>query len=661
MAFNTSPISSSGQSLPLTDVPQIPVIPNDALSLSPPDPLEGILSLSNAEIYRNGIPLDLLTVWRDRFYDDIDRENATTLLKLSQDDAWAYDPSFFVTSKKGMQIGIDESGQFFIKQATHRDHFLNAFHHMRFPAFWEKGDKLNDVFLSLYRVHLIVAFPKNCPVEQVFLKLMDCVVEKIVDKTPSLKENSVFTFELPQSETHEVAKFKRLCCYQTVKGWLVGDFSVLPELTVHVVKFNTNNTKKLVLDHNDLPLFRPSVVIEASSVLNIHGQPTKNVKVDITLCKGPRELYNGEQNAATFCFYIDLEQSPLKMEKFKQNAPWITDSSELVDFEDIESIKKEAELIFEVYQMQLTSPFYAKPSTHVAFELAPPQTRLDKFWVLVGLLTECTTNPTGYTKEISYLAEKLDCSFSEEELVQLCESKEAELTSEGCHVSPGAVANKLLTSVKAQFLELINTAPTPAKILPEATVQPSDAPKKREVANVGSSVPLEPVATPANVAKKSVVLQKPSEPATLPAKQKEDAETQRRLLEKQVEKARRRESYEQKQRELVAEAYQKRATEKPRPSLFTLDFEEKQQVASIYKGYPMKAKDFTTFAMSLLRKKAEALGGTLHQNTAGSHPKLHFKRADGTSGGVTFRIHHGGDDHGVPSKQKDTLDRIFQL
>jgi K+/H+ antiporter YhaU regulatory subunit KhtT len=254
----------------------------------------------------------------------------------------------------------------------------------------------------------------------------------------------------------------------------------------------------------------------------------------------------------------------------------------------------------------------------------------------------------------------LDCSFSEEELAQLCESKEAELTPEGCQVQPGAVANKLLTSVKAQLFELISSTPTPANVLPAATVQPSDAPKKSEVANVGASS-LAPVATPVNVAKKSVPLQKSSEPAVLSAKQKEEIETQRRLLEKQVEKARRRESYEQKQRELVLEALQKKAKEKPELSLFTLDFDEKQQVASIYKGNPMKAKDFTTFAMNLLRKKAEALGATLHQNTAGSHPKLHFKRADGTSGGVTFRIHHGGDDHGVPSKQKDTLDRIFQL
>jgi hypothetical protein len=75
----------------------------------------------------------------------------------------------------------------------------------------------------------------------------------------------------------------------------------------------------------------------------------------------------------------------------------------------------------------------------------------------------------------------------------------------------------------------------------------------------------------------------------------------------------------------------------------------------------MKARNFAMFARGLLRKKAHSLGATLHRTAVGSHQKIHFKQIDGTSGGVTFRIHHGGDDHGYLRGQQDTLSRIFSL
>ncbi|MBS0607187.1 MAG: hypothetical protein KF898_04160 [Parachlamydiales bacterium] len=633
------------------------------------DPLEEILSLSNVEIFHKGVPLALIKVWRDRFYEGLEGKEQSILLKLSRDDAWAYDRFFFETGDKEVEIGFDETGSLFMRQSTHQDHFVSEFHHMMHPAFWEDRSRHSKILLSLYRLHKIVAFSQDDPVEKVFLKLMDCVVEKMAAHQPKLQGSTFFSFALPNSADHEVAKNKRLCCFKTAMGWRVGDCNAFPDTDIRIVQFNTNHTKKLILDKSNQPFNRPSVVVEAGIRPEAEGDLTKIVKVNIVLCTGPRELSHDQRNAVTFTFDIDLRQSPLKMERFRQNSPWITDLSEHVEQIELENVKNQAELMFEVFQKEITAPFIAKPDSHVVFELVPPKSSSDKLWVLAGLLDILKKDPVGYSKEIAFVAEKMNCTFSEEELVTLSMEGNAELTLEGDYtVSPDVVAEKLYASVRTQFLQALQPPSLPANSSPSSIALPLHSPKKAVKEDEVFASSSAPVEIPIDFPMKAVVSDEPSDPVKassdiepLSLKQQEEVDRRQRLMEKEVEKARRREAFEYKQRKLEAEALERKTKEERSHTLFTLDFEDQQQVDSIYKGYPMKAKDFTAFAMNLLQKKANALGATLHQNIAGSHPKLHFKRADGPSGGVTFRIHHGGDDHGFASNQKDTLNRIFQL
>ncbi|MBS0652899.1 MAG: hypothetical protein JSR39_05140 [Verrucomicrobia bacterium] len=669
MAFNIPQIFSAlqtGSHILPAQIDSGHIIPS---SFDHSDPLEEILSRSNAEIFQKGVPLDLIKAWRDRFYEGLESTEPAIIRKFSREDQWAYDPRFFETSDRQMEIGIDESGSFFMKESTHRDKFVSEFHHMMHPAFWEDNGRHFKFLLSLYRLHKTVVFPQDDPVEKVFLKLMDCVVEKMAAHQPKLQGSTFFSFALPDSADHEVAKHKRLCCFQTALGWRVGDCNAFPDTEIRIVQFNTNHTKKLILDKSNQPFHRPSVVIEAGIRPEAEGDLKKIIKVNIVLCNGPQVLSHDQRNAVTFTFDIDLRQSPLKMERFRQNSPWITDLTEQVGQREFENVKNQAELMFEAFREKLTAPFLEKPDSHVVFELVPPKSSSDKLWVQAGLLDMLRQDPVRYSKEIAYVAEETNCTFSEEELVTLCKQGKAELTNEGDYtVLPDAVADKLYTSVRAQFIQALQSPSLPASSLPSSIALPLLSPKKTVEKDVVLDSSSSSVEDPIDSPKKAVVSDEPSEPLKassdiepLSVKQQEEIDRQRRLMEKQVEKARRREAFEHRQRKLEAEELERRTREERSHTLFTLDFEDQQQVDSIYKGHPMKAKDFTTFAMNLLQKKANALGATIHQNTAGSHPKLHFKRADGPSGGVTFRIHHGGDDHGFASTQKDTLNRIFQL
>lgn len=616
---------------------------------APDGPLEEILSLSNKTIFRRGVPLPCIKAWRDRFYEGVDAEEAS-LVKFSRETAWAYDERFFVTRDNQMEMGFDEKGKLFFKQTTHQDYFVTAFHHMMHSRFWDDSDRHIEVLSSLYRLHKTVTFPDNDPTEQVFFKLMDCLVEKIVAHDPKLRDKEIFSLCLPNSKGHGVAELKHLCCHKTVNGWRVGDFNAFPDTSLRIAQFNTNNTKMLVLDKAGQLIQRPCVFIEARVRHEATDELLHIVKVNIVLCRGSNELSRGQRNAITFTFEMDLRETPLQMHRFRQDAPWITDMSESVKPADLEHMKREAEQMFVAFQTRLTGPILQDRSSHVALELLAPRSPSDKLWVIVNLLTELKKDPVANAEQIAHVAEIMHCAFSEEELAQLSSEGKAELTHDGCTVSSEAVVDKLLASSKAQLMKAL---------------QPPKAPSGD---SASSAVPTTKQQTPSDSAAVEPLHEaKGGDPATFSAEEKREEERQRfmqqRTLEKQVEKERRREAYEFERRKAEARAARTSA-EETTPSclaMFSLDFEEQQRVDSVYGGQPMKAKDFATFAMGLLRRKAQCVGASVHQNTVGSHPKLHFKRADGTSGGVTFRIHHGGDDHGYLTAQRDTLGRIFDL
>ncbi|MBS0650772.1 MAG: hypothetical protein JSR93_06400, partial [Verrucomicrobia bacterium] len=421
-----------------------------------------------------------------------------------------------------------------------------------------------------------------------------CVVEKIAAHQPKLQGSTFFSFALPDSGNHEVVKNKRLCCFNTALGWRVGDCNAFPDTDIRIVQFNTNHTKKLILDKSNQPFRRPSVVIEAGVRPEAEGDLKKIVKVNIVLCNGPQVLSHDQRNAVTFTFDIDLRHLPLTMERFRQNSPWITDLSEHVGQMEFQSVENQAKLMFEAFQKELTAPFLENPDSHVIFELAPPKSSSDKLWVIACLLDMLKKDPVAYSNEISYVAEEMNCTFSDEELLALSSEGNAELTLEGDYiVSPAAVADKLYTSVSSQFLQALQAPSLRANSSPSSIALPLPSPKKaveKDVVLPSFSAPVEP---PIDSPKIPVFSDVPSEPVKalvdidpVSVKQQEEVDRQQRLMEKQVEKARRREVFEHKQRKLEAEDIQRRAQEERSHRLFTLDFDEQQQVEAIYKGYP---------------------------------------------------------------------------
>ncbi len=576
-----------------------PALP--APNKQPLDPVQQILMMSDEEILRNGIPRVNFVAWRDAFYEGLDNESSIRI--KSRAAAWAWQTSLLHDNPKHLQ------------------NFDVTFETLFKPTMLVIPTNQNIQLIDLYMLHHTTFFSPNDPVQQVFIRIMDCLAESLAKGNPKLNANYFrISVSLFGTDT-EYTRFKNLFCFKTINGWRVGVFDRFPNAKHHVVQFNLNNTQMLILNDKDEPIDRPYNIVQARMLpyKGIWDKPEHNInevnppKVDIVLVRGMDPLYRGEDNAITFTFDIDRMVNPPQMLRFKQAAPCVDATTKLVSKDDLASAKAEAEVLFEFFKPQLAS--VQELDKPVIFELAAPQSKEDKLAVAILMLLEWKKNPVENAEFINEAANLLTCEFSESEIADLQSKEQAKETKDGYEISPAAVADKLFKNAKTAW-EKIRKPPEeePAMVpLPQGEIK-TEAP------------------------------QKPT-------------------LENQVKKERLKaavvsEQKRQTAREALAE--QEEATLQP-VSLLGISAKDRDKVESIYTGNPMGAKNFATFAMGLLRKKAAAIGAAVQSNTKGSHPKLHVKKADGSSGGVTFKIHHGGDGHGFLAAQKETLRRIFSL
>lgn len=587
-------------------IPPLKLTPlgSPAPDTKPLDLIQQILAMSDKEIFENGIPRANFIAWRDAFYEGF--KNESSIPVRSRFTAWA------------------ESDDLADNNPNRLKNFDELFDTLLNPLNLSIPLNHGILFINLYMCHHTTFFSPNDPVEQVFIRIMDCLAQRIAEGNPKLRNANFFS--IPASrygcETPST-RFKNLFGFKTVHGWRVGEFDRFPDAKNHVVQFNLNNTKMLILNDKDEPIDRPCNIIQEVIAPYEKGLNKPEIdmnkinppKVNIVLVRGIDALYRGEDNAITFTFDIDRTVDPAQMIRFKQAAPCVDETTKLVSLRDLESARAEAEVLFESFKPQfVTLQEYSKS---ISFELAAPQNKADKLAVATHLLLEWKKNPVENVELIKEAANLLTCEFSECEIRDLESKGQVKETKDGTEVSPAAVVDKLLTTVKKEWAKALAAPTEPITVhMPQGEIkmEPPEAPPKPN-------------------------------------------------LEKQVEKERRKAvvvAEQKRETARVALAAQEKAAQQS-TSLLGISPKDRDKVESIYAGNPMGAKNFATFAMGLLRKKAAATGATVQSNTKGSHPKLHIKKADGSSGGVTFKIHHGGDGHGFLAAQRETLERIFAL
>jgi len=594
-------------------VPYVSEIKKDINSTEIDGPLLEILQTSNQDFLENGIPLNLIEAWKDRFYSSLYSESNMIRQLCNIDASWAVDLGFFIGGPRSTIFSSTNDS------ITPQEYFMLRFKRMCYQYFWNDTPKLIITLVHLYKLKKSIA-SQDALFDEILRKFMNCVTEKIVQASPEFQNKELFSIGLPNSEDHEVAKHKRLCFFKTTAGWIAGDFDAFPKSSIRIATFNLNNTKILILDTNEKIVERPTTIINASLKPISAGARQDLVKVDIVTYSGSERLRSNNRNAVTFTFIIDKNNLDSGMLMFKQDAPFITDLTEIVTGQNLKYIKSETERVLEAFGKDFISvKNYSEPCI---FELLHPETKVDKLLVLAFIFRELKKNPKENASLIQYAATMLGCNFSEEELEKLETSGQATVGKDGYDISIEAVVDKLESDTKAEMTLLLNDS------TPKSTAQPS--------------------------------LEHKDEPAAAEIKHPDKA-VEAIKLEKVLKKAQRKAAFEAEQRKVQAQAAQVDTSSTSGQMTSIFDKREQAEIDSIYKGAPMKGQKFATFAMGLMRKKAAALGATVEGNRVGSHPKLHFKRKDGTSGGVTFHVPHGRDSHGNLSSQKDTLERIFSL
>jgi hypothetical protein len=615
-----------------------------------PDPssdfLGRLLAASREEIHQYGISKEDMTPWVDQFCQDLASDKVPYV--YSMENAWMLDRSApvleFVTNHRlSNDYNFSNLGSSIRK----------CLHPMTTQTFWTRSTSKEFMNMVFILNQFYQTFDLDDSSKQLFEHWMDCLVARANSISPGLQNVDCFTVTHARSDQltdwplrREIMKHKQTVFLKTEKGWRLGmgdDFPTLPirggdlpRLPINIAHFKENGKQVLVVDQSGKAVERPCVLIRSKmfpkdDVLKHNFE--SRIKVEMILYRGSHELLQGQDNAVTFVFDINLDVQPCRMEYFRLEG-FLTASTNGVSPQQFEAVKEQAEVLFKTFP-QLSGVQSMEP---LIFELTPPNSAFDKCTVLSNLLKELERDPDANADLIYEAIGLIGCDdFSEEEVASLVKNGQAKEAQEGYEISPKAVVAKLKKSLGKKMVQS-----TPA------------------------------LAAPA-VAQKSE-LQKPSAPTletkTAPifaATREELAENGRRMeqhrLEKEVLKARRREelAYEQKKQTAREQADQQEGTFAQDASLLGFSEKDQAKVENIYQGKPMNAKNFATFAMGLLRKKVAAIGGAVSERVKGSHPKLHFKRKDGPSGGVTFRIHHGGDKHGSLPAQKDTLARILAI
>ena len=627
-----------------------------------------------------GFSKDCIREWVEDFRSEFDKNEIIRI--FSSEIAWAYIPAFFepnpkqsekvdlkkeraaptkkhihkypyksfteMTSNYTIHKSTNDSrnvttfsskGEYQPSQLIHQ--FQEVFEIMKNANFWVNEafhENRVDQLVILYRLYKVVAFlnPED-RIKIILWKLMGYLAERIASNTPDCREKTFFSLPLPHSQGNTTAERKRLCCYKTAQGWRIGDFDLFQGTLMRIAQFNANKTQMLLLEPNCQPLQHRSIVIEA------HIRPGQEILPYIVLChlyiyNGPCGLSQGYDNTRTFAFDIlrnikksetllkgnvaplSDERIPLQIMNFRTVISSEMDPSQNMEDQSMETIKIYAESIFKSFKNEIIRPIAKNPWSSVIIPLTPPCNSTDDLYLLVQLLTELKKDPSANAKEIAYIAQEMDCGFSEEKLEELVKTGKATQSKEGYHVSAEDAVDQLLQVSKKQLSEILITEQVSKEKLGEEPLQRSE-PKdtKMSIKQIQATQQLEK------------------------AKKKQDFKRNQKKQQKQLTKI---------QSDL-------NANNTPSESIFGAKMQE--QIHSVYTGQPKTAKNFATFALSLIRQKVKSLGASLQIMAKGSHRKLHIKYPNGSSSGVTIVIPHGKDSHGNLSAQKRTLRQILQF
>jgi hypothetical protein len=595
------------------------------------DPLSALLSMSPEEIARRGVPEASFSAWVTEFRNGL--KDGTLVLFLNPETAWTMNSPmcpFFIQNS----LLVPDTEQ---KRNEMWESFSEKFQSMTTKNFWKNPQEIQPLLLNMVLLYSITLFPPNHPVETAFLKFIDCFAKAIVPK-PDYPYFILNWASIPTEHTplrNEVCRYKQCFFLNTEEGWRVGIFDNFPNTPFKLVQFNPNRTKMLILDHERKPLAGSHMIVQANKPTDDENFQSKAALaqegiVRTTICTGMDKLRQGKQNAVSFSFSTNLTP-PIKVKQFRQACITTDNPAEKLSPQQVHSAREAAEALLDAFKDEFTSMKEREYANPVMFELASPQSALDHVQVRLNLLRELQKDPVANADLIAEAAEMMGCDFSEQELQTLVNKKEATITEEGCDISPKAVIDKLVDVAKTQYMLALKAPKAPAIEM------------KKPLAEQKTTGPVPP--TPAPKKTKAKKTDSPEQQIAAGRQQAAVALEQQRLTPSNTAE---RPISEALPQDLSCLGYTPR---------------EQSQVASIYAGQPMKATQFTTFAMNLLRKQAAAKGASTSTNTKkGSHPTVHFKRSDGTSGGVTFGVHHGKKDaHGFAHGQRTTLEAIFKV
>lgn len=615
--------------------------------------IENFLSMRREEIYSQGIDPKVITSWILCF-----KESGQFLSLSNLDEYWVQDPQF-------------KFGGTAVNSNTLSDYF-SVFCSKEFWAIPEtKKGQFEEKLAQLYQHHRSITGSHDLVYKQVIFKFMDLLGQRIAEAN-GYPNKPYFTFPLPDGKNSPMLSHRHLICFQALFGWHkepawhVGFCDRYPTNQLHafIINENRNGAQILLLDVQDrlisdpcvfmnsyhpskaelLATFEHKCIVEGKNpklgLDPVQLAQNKRIECFIWFYKGATIPFDFQINALTFFSGI----SAINQRRTPVQNMYPTKEGEIRHLEYL----TKCEEIVGAYQNQIIDLLKKNPETRVQFELMEPQSRSDQLLAGSLLLKELACDPAANAIELFILAEKMKCSFPKEEADALIKAKKARtIQGDVLEVTPEGIAEALQKHIGREFKncsakpqEGLPLSQSQIPILTGPSLSSSSSSSSASSSSTSSPAP-PPVAAASSSAAKAPQPAAPLPPSA--TKKKDD-------LEEQVRRERKRH-----------EIADHKGADKSLDPQFQLSPKDQAVVDRIRSGFPLKAKQFTIFAMSLLRKKAQAVKAALPQKTKGSHPKLRFKPQRGPSGGVTFRIHHGGDQHGLVSQQKDTLDRIFTL
>ncbi len=513
-----------------------------------------------------------------------------------------------------------------------------------------------NLLFQLYQIDALILIPGEHPAKIVLHRAMDVIMTRI-----ALKKNS-------QNQSHFLCQMPRpngkgFYCFKTSNGWRCGaiETGATANRTFQIVQLNVNRTQNVVIDPEKDIVKHRGIFVSArlrpdSDYFSLGPEAQKRhhdriVKVDFLFYDGFSHDMGSRKNSYTFTGDIDLCDADLTLRALRRESLLQLDTMKemlMFDEEKEKRCSEECKKIFAAFKERLAirSP--------VTIPLFQPESERDKLEVINAILKEYENNPDAHTEEIAYIAEQLNPTFSDQEIGRLIKVGLARKTGkEEFMVEPKAILAKLCEVTKGRYLEAVrrdlNFLEAPAQESP--FVSSGEKEKEKEAAVEENKTETQPIAS------KEKEKEKEKETTSKP-----EAAQKPRLPKDEAEKRRRREEYKWEQYKERTKAGASAPSEGNAEPKFRLSPEDRATVDSIYKGQPLKSKEFKAFAMSLLSKKVEAMGATPSKRTKGSHLKFHVKREGGPSTGMTFVIQHKKKDHhGSLKAQKDVLDHIFDL